>query len=191
MGLFKAIKEFISFRKKLKNSMQKFEKNLERYPALTTDELKELPEDELFSAVLTRTEKAVDDFGDTYEDMVRGIEALPEKQRIFYSVNYLDCEVNNGGLCQFFTNDSRAVAPFISEYLGIIGAADHKELFDRFIKKNNIDVKDLSSFDSNTVDEFLAQYERYPFDEYDDAFYELKPLEKYLTCFIKANINDF
>ena len=191
MGLFKAIREVISFRKELKKSMGEFEKNLEKYLALTTDELKELPEEELFNAVLTRTEKKVDDFGDTYEDMVKGINALSEKQRIFYSVNYLECEVNNVGLCQFFVNSSRAVAPFVSEYLGVIGAVEHKELFDSFIKKYSIDVNDLSSFDCDDVDQFLEQAERYPFDEYDNAFYKMKPLEEYLTSFIKENINEF
>ena len=54
-----------------------------------------------------------------------------------------------------------------------------------------IDLEDLSSFDSDTSEEFVMQYERYPFDEYDDAFYQLAPLETYLIPYIKANIDKF
>lgn len=191
MGLFNTIKQFLALRKEMKDSVEQFKRNMERYPKLTTDELKELPEGELFGAVLTRTENKVDDYGETYEEMTAGINALSEKQRIFYCVYYLDCEVNNGGLCQFFVNSSRAAAPFVSESLEKIGAAEHKSLFDGFVKKYNIDVNDLSSFDSDDLDAFSAQYDRFPFDEYDDAFYELKPLEEYLQEFIKQNIDAF
>lgn len=191
MGLFNAIKQFLSFRKEMKDSVEQFKRNMERYPKLTTDELKKLSEGELFDAVLTRTENKVDDYGETYEEMTAGINALSEKQRVFYCVYYLDSEVNNGGLCQFFVNSSRAAAPFVSECLGALGAAEHKNLFDGFIQKYNINVNDLSSFDSDDLDTFSAQYDRFPFDEYDDAFYSLKPLTEYLREFIKQNIEEF
>lgn len=191
MGLFNTIKQLLSFRKEIKGSVEQYKRNMEKYPKLTTDELKELHEGELFDAVLTRTENKVDDYGETYEEMTAGITALSEKQRIFYCVYYLDSEVNNGGLCQFFVNSSRAAAPFVSESLEKIGAAEHKNLFDGFVKKYNINVNDLSSFDSDDLDAFSAQYDRFPFDEYDDAFYTLKPLEEYLQEFIKQNIDAF
>lgn len=183
MGLFKKIKEFLAFRKALKKSIEEFEKQNAVYLTLTTEGLKELPEEELFSAVWARTYKRVDELED--------FRALPEKQRIFYAVNLLEAEVNNGGLCQFFVNSSREVAPYISEYLGVIGAMEHKELFDNFIEENQIDVNDLTSFICEDVEEFSEQTERYPFDDYDDAFYELEPLEEYLTSFIKNNIDEF
>ena len=35
------------------------------------------------------------------------------------------------------------------------------------------------------------QNQRYPFDEYDDAFYDMEPLETYLKKFIRENVKDF
>ena len=83
------------------------------------------------------------------------------------------------------------VAPFVSEYMGIIGAVEHKKLFDEFISKSSIDLNGLSSFDCDEADEFEEQYQRYPFDEYDDKFYDMEPLEAYLKKFIRENLADF
>ncbi len=159
----------------------------EKYIKMSIPELSQLTDDELFTAVWTRTENIVS----SKEDILEGFNSLNEEQRIFYAVNYLEMEVNNGGLCQFFVNSSRMVAPVVSEYMGIIGATEHKKLYDTFTEKHQINIQDLSSFDCETVEVFQSQYERYPFDEYDDAFYKLEPLQKYLTQFIKENIEAF
>ena len=76
-------------------------------------------------------------------------------------------------------------------YMGIIGAVEHKKLYDDFISKYGIDLNDLSSFDIEEAAEFEEQNQRYPFDEYDDAFYDMEPLETYLKKFIRENIKDF
>ncbi|MBQ8433033.1 MAG: DUF4375 domain-containing protein [Clostridia bacterium] len=157
------------------------------YLQMSTDELSLLSDEELFYAIMVRTEHKVDDV-DEWEE---GVNALNFYQKVFYSVNWLEIEVNNGGLCQFFVNSSRMVAPLVSEYMAIIGAIDHKTLYDAFVEKNEIDLRDLSSFDIDTVEEFEAQYERYPFADYDDAFYELEPLETYLTKYARENLANF
>ena len=187
MGLFSAIKNIIKFRKELKKSIEEAKKNETRYLEMTEEELSALSDDELFEAVTARTESKVDSF-DEWED---GVNALNTSQKIFYSVNWLEMEVNNGGLCQFFVNSSRMVAPFVSEHMRIIGAVDHKKLYDDFISKYGIDLNDLSSFDIYEAAEFEEQHQRYPFDEYDDAFYDMEPLETYLKKFIRENIKDF
>lgn len=157
------------------------------YLKASTEELLRLSDDELFTAVWARIENIIS----SKEDLLEGFLSLNEKQRIFYAVSYLEMEVNNGGLCQFFVNSSRMVAPIVSEYMGIIGATEHKNLYDTFVEKYQINTQDLSSFDCETVEEFKSQYERYPFDEYDNAFYELEPLQAYLTQFIKENIEAY
>ena len=73
----------------------------------------------------------------------------------------------------------------------MIGAFAQQKLYDDFIGKYHIDVTDLSSFDIESFEDFTAQYERYPFDEFDDAFYKMKPLQDYLTKFVRDNIEDF
>ena len=187
MGLFSSIKAIFQFRKELRRSIEEAKENEMRYLAMTTDELSALSDDELFTAVTARTESKVDSF-DEWED---GVNSLNPSQKIFYSVNWLEIEVNNGGLCQFFVNSSRMVAPFVSNYMAIIGAEEHQNLYDNFVKKNAIDLTELSFFDVNEAEEFEEKVERYPFDEYDDAFYDMEPLETYLKKFGRAHLVDF
>lgn len=182
MGLIRFIKAAISFRKTILASIQEQQEKEALYLRMTTEELSDLSDEELLRAVVVRAEQKVDATG--------GISALNEKQRIVWAVNSLDLEVNNGGICQFFVNSSREAAPWVSNSLEIIGAAEHKKLFDDFIARYRIDVNDLSSFDVETTEEFSAQYERYPFDEYDNAFCELKPLELFLTAYIRTDTSD-
>ena len=159
MGVYKYLKKKLSsfFSVGLQKSVEEKRIMDELYSRMTTDELRQLPDGKLFYAVVMRTEDKVDAF-DNIKD---GINSLNEKERIVYAVNYLEMEVNNGGICQFFVNSSRVVAPLVSEYMGIIGADEHKKLYDDFVSQNNIDVNDLSSFDSETTEDFSAQYERY------------------------------
>lgn len=159
----------------------------EKYVKMSVSELSKLSDDEIFNAVWTRTENIVS----SKDDLLEGFNSLNEEQRIFYAINYLEMEVNNGGICQFFVNSSRIVAPVVSDYMGIIGASEHKKLYDTFIKKYQINTYDLSSFDCETVEVFQSQYERYPFDEYDNAFYELEPLQNHLISFVKKHIEKF
>ena len=77
----------------------------------------------------------------------------------------------NGGLCQFFVNESRFYAPYVSDCLEKIGAADVRYAFLDFVTKNNLNLNDLSSFRSTTLEEFSAQYKRYPFDDFDQVYY--------------------
>ena len=162
-------------------------KNDAEYLRMSVDELRALSDEELFYAVIVRTERKVDGF----ENWEEGVNSLNFHQKVFYSVNWLEIEVNNGGLCQFFVNSSRMVAPLVSEYMAVIGADEHKRLYDDFVQQNGIDLCDLSSFDVDDLEEFAEQYDRYPFDDYDDAFYEAEPLETYLTKYARENLNDF
>lgn len=170
-----------------KNAMEEREAAIEKYITMSTEEFTSLPEEILFEAALARTENKVDG----HEDMIEGINALNEAQKILYSINYLDIEVQNGGLCQFFVNSSRAVAPLISEYLEVIGANDHKLLYDDFVTQNQIDLTDLSSFEIDDISEYEAQTERYSFDDFDDAYYNLVPLEDFLAVYVKQHLMEF
>ena len=117
----------------------------------------------------------------------------PARRAYPYPLRGLLCkmEVNNGGLCRFFVNPSAEIAPYVSKYLGVIGANEHKELYDSFISDNGIDVSDLSSFIIDDVTEFKAQTERYPFNDFDNAFYELKPIQDHLIPYIREHISKF
>ena len=161
--------------------------NDDKYLQMTAEQLAALSDEEFFWAVMIRTEHVVDGF----EDWAEGVNALNPYQKVFYSVNWLDTEVNNGGLCQFFVNSSRMVAPLMSEYLALIGADEHQRLYDTFVEENGINVSDLSGFDSEDWEDFDAQYDKYPFDDFDDAYYDMEPLETYLTKYARENLAQF
>lgn len=159
----------------------------ERYLDMSHDELEALSDDELFSAVDARVEEQVE----RYEDLADGLNALNASQKVFYTLNWLEIEVNNGGLCQFFVNSSRIVAPWVSTSMNIIGAVEHQRLYDNFVQENGIDLNDLSFFDVQKVSEFQEKTKRYPFDQYDHAFYQMESLESYLKRYIRENLTDF
>ena len=186
MGLFGAIKTIIKFRKELKKSIVEAKENEARYLAMSVEELSALSDDELFDAVDSRVENRIDG----YKKLEEGFAALNEPQKIFCSLKWMQAEVDNGGLCQFFVNSSRLVAPLVSEYMGIVGANEHKGLYDAFVEKNGIDLSDFSFFDIVKIEEFEEKAQKYPFDEYDDAFYGMEPLENYLKKYIRDNLEN-
>ena len=187
MGLFGAIKAFFALRKNLAKELEAIREREARYPIMSTDELAALDDEELFEAVNVRTENKVDSF----EELTEGFHSLNDSQKVFYALNWLEMEVNNGGLCQFFVNSSRVAAPFVSEYMGVVGADAHKKLFDEFIQKNNINVTELSFFNIEKIEEFEEKAESYPFDDYDEAYYEMEPLQTYLQKYIREHVVDF
>ena len=109
---------------------------------------------------------------------------LSDEEKVFYVVYYFNAEWQNGGLCQFFVNSSRVYAPIIGEYLGIIGALEHKQIYEDFIKNNNINVNDLSYFENRTIS-YQEKVNSYPFDKFDDEFYELPELDEYLEKYLE------
>lgn len=169
------------FSKKLLNGDSK------KYISMTTDELSALADEELYEAVTDRIENKFRG----YETLEEDFNSLNEPEKIVYSLNEMIMEIENGGLCQFFSNSSNMVAPFVSDYMGIIGAEEHKKLYDSFVSENNINFSDLSYFEDADIDDFAKINNSYPFDEFDEKFYETEPLETYVTKYIRGHIVDF
>lgn len=105
---------------------------------------------------------------------------LDENERVFYVLYTFDLEWCNGGLCQFFSNSSGEFAPYISDYLKIVGAIEHKKLYDDFIKENEINVNDLSFFKIEDLNEYQDIVNAYPFEDFDDEFSDLEELADYI-----------
>lgn len=116
------------------------------------------------------------------------ISQLDENEKVFYVLYYFNVEWQNGGLCQFFVNSSRIYAPLISEYLEIVGALEHKKLYDNFIEKNNIDVYNLSFFIHDDISEYKDKHDAYPFNEFDNEFYKLDQLDDYLEAYMNEKL---
>lgn len=190
MNLFRFVKDTLAIRKArkaLKVELKELAKKRAEYLSMTSNSLAALSDEELFQAARMRAEHIVDSF----DDMEKGFLSLNNEQRILYALTYMEMEVANGGLCQFFVNSSRMVAPFISDYMAIVGADKHKELFDQFISRHSINLQDLTSFRIETIEDYQKQFERYPFDEYDDSFYELPLIEASLIPFVRNHVHQF
>lgn len=83
---------------------------------------------------------------------------------------------------------------FVSECLYAIGAISQQKLFDEFNSSNQIDLCDLTSFILLDINDFEKQNERYPFDTFDDAYYELyekEPLDDLLVKYARNHMDDF
>lgn len=99
-------------------------------------------------------------------------------------------EIQNGGLCQFFVNSSSAYAPFVPGSLEAVSAFEIKDLFDKFVSENHINLGDSSGFKIEDVEEFEEKNAQYPFDEFDAKFYELcekEPLLDLVTEYVRKN----
>lgn len=150
-------------------------------------ELLTLSDDELFETVYFQTLDVVM----SYPDESIALSQIAPEQRIFYILSIYDMEIQNGGLCQFFVNSSRSLAPYLDECLETVGAEEHRKLLSDFVSENNIDLNNLESFDTPDVDDYILQTQRYDFDSFDNAYSELIPLQNYLLDYVKNNITAF
>ena len=150
-------------------------------------ELLKLTDNQLYEKVYLQTLDLVESFGDEETALSK----ISPECRTVYILSIYDMEIQNGGLCQFFVNSSRLLAPYIAECLETVNALEHQQLFSEFVNSNHIDVKHLESFETEDVDGYIAQTERYDFDTFDNAYIELTPLQDYIVAYIKANISEF
>lgn len=168
MGMLKGIVQILI-------GIHKQRKRETAYLKMGRSELAALIDDELYEAISTRILAE-----ERHMEVEECLEKFKGAKRIFYIANYFDMEVGNGGLCQYFVNSSRLTAPWILDALHAVGAENQRTLLADFIGKNKIDLTDLNSFMITDAEEFEAQNARYPFDDFDDAYYNID--EKYPLC---------
>ena len=119
--------------------------------------------DALYDYLIDVTEGPFDEnFGD-----------LPEMIRNLHVVAIFTMEIMNGGLCQFFVNNGEEYASLVSDALIAVGLDKVAAMYNAFLSDSGISMSDMESFEIDGIDEFEEQTERYPFDDFDDAFYEL------------------
>lgn len=173
------LKSLLSLIKEIKSNHTAAKK----YVQMSADELKCLNDTQLSDAIDTVLYYYIDG-----ED----ISKLNEVQLTAVTIKNFDSEVQNGGLCQFFVNSSSEFAPYVSSSLININAMKTAKLFDNFILKNCIDLNDLESFKIKSPDKFDEQCKRYPFDDFDDNYYELyenEDLSELLITYARNNIS--
>ena len=150
-------------------------------------ELLNLSDDRLYEKVYFQTLDLIE----SYPDEETALSQISPECRTVYILSIFDMEIQNGGLCQFFVNSSRLLAPYVDECLETVQAQEHKELLSAFVVSNNIDLHHLESFEILDVSEYAAQAKRYDFASFDDAYMDLIPLQDYIVSYIKANISEF
>lgn len=186
MKLIENIKNFVKTVKGLKKYFAESKEKKARALTMTTEELASLSDDDLLFAAIARVEDKVDGF-DEPED---GIASLNRSQKVVYVLNLLESDMEyGGGLYYFFTISGRTVAPLVSEYMRIVGADEHRKLFDDFVFNNRINLNQFSFFDMEAANEF--DEEAYPFEEYEKVFSTLEPIETYLRDFVRNHKEDF
>ena len=116
-------------------------------------------------------------------------ENLSPEEKTAYTAACLDLEIMNGGLCQFFANCPDCAA-FVPEALDRLGAAEHKALYEQFLADNAIDPLD-PMFQTESIEEFSRLYDRYPWDDFDNAYCGLTPMSELLEAYIRANPDAF
>ncbi len=170
-----------------KSFLTEIMENQEENKQLHGEDLLTLSNDALFNTVFFQNL----DIAESAEDENKELEQFAGARRTVYILDLFDSEIQNGGLCQFFVNSSRAVAPYVSESLKLVGANEHHELFEHFITTNNIDVSDLELFKIFSKRGYIKQTKRFDFDAFDEAYYELPVLQEKIVEYIKNNINEF
>lgn len=151
------------------------------------EKLLKLSDDRLFESVYLYNLDLVDSF----PDESTALSQISPERRVVYILSIFDMELQDGGLCQFFVNSSRTLAPYIDECLKTVGAEEHRKLFAEFVADNRIDLNNLESFMISSVEEYAAQTERYDFDAFNTACFELNALQDFIVAYIKANITEF
>ncbi len=151
------------------------------------EELLLLSDEDLFETVYAQNL----DIAEGVENEAQELEALGGARKTVYILSLFDAEIQNGGLCQFFVNSSREVAPFVSECLKLVDADEHRRLFDDFVAANDIDVSNLESFKVFSKRGYIKQTKRFDFDSFDNSYYELSALQEKIVHYIRSHINEF
>lgn len=168
-------------------NFEKMFEEQEKNKQLHGEELLSLSDEDLFEAVYFQNI----DISESAEDEDNELDQFNGARRTVYILSTFDAEVQNGGLCQFFVNSSKAVAPYLCKALESVGANEHKELFEGFVTENNIDLFNLESFKAESTRQYQKQTKRFDFDSFDDKYYDLPALQDKIVAYIKDNINEF
>lgn len=186
MGLIKTIKKSFARAKAVGMQAKAELEEAARYRSMTRAEAELLPDEALWDCVsfrLCRLEAAPGAGGGIPGPGGRSIQWIP-----------LIGRSRTAGCVSTLSTPAGETAPELEEALSQVGAESFRKLFHNFVTENDIDVTQLDSFVIHSAEEFVAQNERYPFDEFDEAYYELyerEPLDALCTAYIRRHLGDF
>ena len=169
--------------KKLKLILNSIFANPNKNKKLDSDSLMKLSNDDLYEAIYFK----LLDFVESCENEESALAVMNENQKAFYVLSLYDSEIQNGGLAQFFSNSTSTLAPFVSGFLEKMNLKEHKNLFDDFLRNNNIDLT------RESLEDFFAFYDipdQY-WEDFDENYADLSDMQNALGTLVRQNINDF
>ena len=187
MGLFQKINEQKQQRAEIEAAIKAAEDRVEQYRTMPVDEFRALPDDEIYAAALARTEDIVK----LYETPMEGFEALDFERQVFYVIAHYEAEMSGGGLLKFLSGAGQSFATYILPCFEELQCAEHSDLFESFVIRNNIDVNELSDFEISNMQEYRYVSAKYPFGAYNEAYSNLLLLKPLLVDYIRQNMDVF
>lgn len=106
--------------------------------------------------------------------------------RTYYIVMCFLRDVYDGGIAQFFYNESREYAPYISDALKEIGSIKTRYAFDSLVDSAQIPLDDLDALQELEDDETVLE----KMDEFDEAFNEDEDATDCLVAYARMHIDD-
>ena len=181
MGLFAKIKEVFSAQKYVFKAMAEMDRQNARFASMTLEELAALPDNDLISAALYRTDKRLDTLlgkkkKGTPADWSEQLNGAP---RTAYVISFFESDLQTGGLEYFLKRDG-GFAPMVSDCLKEIGAAEHLSLYNEF----------FSTYGQNLRHTALIEYHE-EIAIFDRAYGELPPMEPILIPYLRAHLSEF
>ncbi len=180
IGVIKNAKE--ALRESEKRAAERIERQNERdneerrILGMTSDELSALPDDELFKTALLRVIRT----STIPEDAEYPTDCLENEKNVFEIVYTFSNEAVECGIASYLEGEGRYAAPYISEALRLVGAVEHKGLFDRFVYTNDIDLYNIPSLEKCDGSE-----------GFDEELLALPELRELLVKYVRENIEAF
>lgn len=134
--------------------------DLSNYTTLNADSMLTMEDNDMYDALITRF-------------MGADPSTLNQNQRTVAALATFEAEMMNGGLCQFFANDHNGYAQYVIDALGEVGAFEMQTHYASFLAQNQIDVTQMDSFRIASIQDYLKQFARFPYEAFDTRFYEL------------------
>lgn len=142
-----------------------------KYPKLTPEILKSIPDTELESAVIDYIYSKI---GNDYENDFKIVTSLPKEFQTIYATWWVEAEVNNGGFNQYFWNSAGQFSNQALEGYKLLNANSHAELMAEAIKIHREQEPKLKKFkEKDTMEAFSESYKDNPLNKCDDKFDKL------------------
>lgn len=152
---------------------EEFMKKQEKYASLKRDELENIPESEIVSAVTSWIEGK---FSEDWHDMCSVINSLPTPCLNIYCANYVAREVLNGGFAQAFFNSSRDYIGAAAEGFRTIEFSGLADIIEKALKINFDSGRKISG---RSIVDFLEFAGSDEYDRLDEEFCKAFDNEKF------------